>query len=198
MDAKASEPNAGVGEFVFLDDSRYDFVDEKVTVLGATLFSLPHKLLRPDIDEFYTNVIQAGSWGSQQHFAAHRVSRKWLLHTTSDIEKEDSGRAVIILTHFCPTREHIAVGRAYDYRYTTNLGLLNTIMSRNVKLWAFGSTHYNCDYLDMKLHRRFYSNQRGRIRECAGFKAWKVVEVTPTPIPNSEENPDTGSPMDVD
>ncbi|RYP46801.1 hypothetical protein DL768_007043 [Monosporascus sp. mg162] len=46
-----------------------------------------------------------------------------------------------------------------------------------VKVWAFGHTYFNCDFVD-EAGRRAYSNQRGcYFAQVSGFDAEKVVEV---------------------
>ncbi|KAI0828076.1 hypothetical protein F5Y06DRAFT_226142 [Hypoxylon sp. FL0890] len=180
MDAKAlAESNTGIGEFVFLDNSRYDLKDEKVTLLGGTLFNLPHKGLRQSIVDYYTRYMRIGGWGAEQHFQAHKDTCKWLLHESSDIEKEDSQRAIIILSHYCPTRNWAALGTSVMYRFTTDRKWLHRFMTQNVKLWAFGSTHYNCDFIDFDNGKRFYSNQKGFPGEINDFQVTKVVDIGP-------------------
>ncbi|OTA97281.1 hypothetical protein M434DRAFT_391994 [Hypoxylon sp. CO27-5] len=182
MDAKAlEEPNAGMGEFVFLDNTRYDFRDEKLTVLGGTLFNLPRKEIRGCIDDYYRRYIHINGWGPREHFEAHKATRRWLLHTSTDVENEDPERVVIILTHYSPTRHYASVSvRNPGFLHTTDLKWLNRFMSRNVRLWAFGSTHFNCDFVDWETDRRFYSNQGQLLGECEPFSVEKTIDVPTT------------------
>lgn len=179
MDVKASkEFGTGMGEFVFLDNTRYDFKDKRLTVLGGTLFNLPRKDLRDYIDDYYRRFIRIDGWGTRQHFEAHKRTRRWLLRTSSSIENEDPQRAVIILTHYSPTRHHAAISLTNPgYRHSTDLKWLNRFMSRNVRLWAFGSTHYNCDFVDYDTDRRFYSNQKELHGLCEAFNVEKFVDI---------------------
>src|SRR5579859_3857607 len=62
--------NPSLGEFVFLDQTRYD-IDERVTVLGCTLFSniIPeqHQKVSFGLWDFY----DIADWTVEQHNAAH-------------------------------------------------------------------------------------------------------------------------------
>ncbi|KAI1142133.1 hypothetical protein F5Y05DRAFT_409281 [Hypoxylon sp. FL0543] len=180
MAAKASkEGEREMGEFVFLDNSRYDFRHEKVTVLGGTLFSLPRKDHRDSMREYYKDFMRIDGWDANQHFAAHKATCSWLLHTSTAIENEDPDRAIIILTHYCPSVKKQVLGTSTMYHFATDRKWLHRFMTDNVKLWAFGSTHNNCDYTDYDNGTRFYSNQRGFPGECEDFKISKTVEVGP-------------------
>jgi hypothetical protein len=48
--------------------------------------------------------------------------------------------------------------------------------SAAVKVWAFGHTHFNCDYRDEKHPKRVISNQRGYyFAQAEGFDMKNVV-----------------------
>ena len=50
--------------------------------------------------------------------------------------------------------------------------------SANVRLWAFGHTHFNCDFEDLGTKKRVAANQKGyRRSELETFDASKVVKV---------------------
>jgi uncharacterized protein (DUF779 family) len=47
-----------------------------------------------------------------------------------------------------------------------------------VKLWAFGHTHFNCDFVDGRSGKRVLTNQRGYARsQSEGFDVEKVVKI---------------------
>lgn len=47
-----------------------------------------------------------------------------------------------------------------------------------MKLWAFGHTHFNCDFEDERTAKRVLANQKGYARaEALGFDREKVVTV---------------------
>jgi hypothetical protein len=51
-------------------------------------------------------------------------------------------------------------------------------ISPSVKLWAFGHTHFNCDFIDPETGKRVLANQRGcRRSEADGFEPEKVVVI---------------------
>lgn len=48
----------------------------------------------------------------------------------------------------------------------------------NVKLWAFGHTHFNCDFIETETGKRVVTNQRGYyFAQAAGFDSEKIVEL---------------------
>lgn len=50
--------------------------------------------------------------------------------------------------------------------------------SKNVVLWGFGHTHFNCDFVDLDTKRRIVANQKGyRRSESDTFDVAKVVTV---------------------
>lgn len=50
--------------------------------------------------------------------------------------------------------------------------------SEAVILWAFGHTHFNCDFKDPVTGKRVMSNQRGYyFAQSAGYDGEKVVEL---------------------
>ncbi|KAF7911063.1 uncharacterized protein EAF01_002571 [Botrytis porri] len=51
-------------------------------------------------------------------------------------------------------------------------------MSSGVRLWAFGHTHYNCDFREEGTGKRIVANQKGYIRsQVYTFDVGKVVEI---------------------
>ena len=50
--------------------------------------------------------------------------------------------------------------------------------SANVRLWAFGHAHFNCDFEDLGTKKRVVANQKGyRRTELETFDVSKVVRV---------------------
>lgn len=50
-------------------------------------------------------------------------------------------------------------------------------MSKNVKVWAFGHTHWNCDFVE-EGGKRVLTNQRGYyFSQAVGFEAGKCIEL---------------------
>ncbi|KAH7035629.1 uncharacterized protein B0I36DRAFT_239951 [Microdochium trichocladiopsis] len=174
--------------------------DGAVTILGCTLFS--HVPIRAaqrvsmGLNDF--RVIGDG-WDVAQHNAAFRGDLAWLNEQVMALSNSSNSKTkIVIFTHHCPTLDDRAIdpqhrgspltaGFASDLSkqpcVTTNTTATNKGI---VKLWAFGHTHYNCDFVDdddggggeAKSGIRFYTNQRGYYhRQSPGYQEDKVVEV---------------------
>jgi hypothetical protein len=181
---RAEQEQAGrdVGRFVYLQKGRYDFEEDAVTVLGCTLFSrIPSsdfQRLGMGLNDFHVTT----SWTPRQHTRAHEEHLGWLNERVKELE--GSGRKVVVFTHHAPTRDERAVeprfkGGVLQSGFSTDLSGEACWMEREVKLWAFGHTHYNCDFVDGS-GKRVVANQKGydfQGRGTAGWDPEKVVEV---------------------
>jgi len=66
----------------------------------------------------------------------------------------------------------------YCLRNVTDLSDQICWTSADVRLWAFGHTHCNCDFEDLGTKKRVVANQKGYCRsELETFDASKVVKV---------------------
>ncbi|KAK8093048.1 hypothetical protein PG999_014635 [Apiospora kogelbergensis] len=161
--ARQQEGGEQLGAFVLLDQTRFDIDDDEeggVTILGCTLFSK--------------------DWEVEEHNQEHARDLAWL---NSEVESLSGGRRrVAVLTHYCPTFDE----RAQDPQhkdspirsgFATELSGEPCWKSESVKLWAFGHTHYNCNFVD-EYGKRIYANQRGYVfSQSPGFDGTAVVEV---------------------
>ncbi|UNI23911.1 hypothetical protein JDV02_009702 [Purpureocillium takamizusanense] len=103
-------------------------------------------------------------------------------------------RRILILTHHSPTSdprannpEHLDDPRGVQTAFVTDLRGQPCWRSRGgggggsgsaVAAWAFGHTHFNCDFVDEVTGTRVVANQRGYGREDAyDFDAEKVIEI---------------------
>lgn len=187
MAIKASEPGSDLGKFVLLDDNRYDIPDEKITILGGTLFTHPPHDELHVIDEYYDWMLPIRDWGTTQHIQAYTTTLDYFARTCKAIEEEDPGRAVVILTHHCPSIDPLDIGIDDTSDHRTSIYWDSSEIAyhpplawgANVKLWAFGSTHFNIDHEDARTGRRLYCNQRGPCNDCAGFNVSSFVDVMP-------------------
>ncbi|KAI1876206.1 uncharacterized protein JN550_001702 [Neoarthrinium moseri] len=176
------ETGETLGEFVLLDRTRFDIDvgDDQVTILGCTLFSnIPpesHDHVSLRLNDFY----YIEKWEVEKHNEEHQRDVQWL---SSQLEElRGSARKVVVLTHYSPTTD----SRAKDPRHSkspieaafaTDLHDSPMWQNETVKLWAFGHTHYNCDFED-DLGKRLYTNQRGYyFSQAAGFDATRVIQV---------------------
>ncbi|KAK3984997.1 Metallo-dependent phosphatase-like protein [Cladorrhinum sp. PSN332] len=174
---------ASIGQFVPFVRGRYDFDNDdgnKVTVLGCTLFSnVPESNVMQvglGLNDFYVTK----SWTVADHNKEHLTDLKWLNDQVASLQ--GSGRKIAIFTHHSPTADE----RANDPRHAgskissgvrTDLSNEKSWTSADVKLWAFGHTHYNCDFVD-GYGKRVYTNQRGyHFAQAEGYDGERVVEV---------------------
>lgn len=177
------EPGSHLGQFVFLDRTRYDISDD-VTVLGCTLYShVPSENAERvsfGLNDFY----QVDDWTVEKHNAAHATDLAWLNAQFATIEP---GRKIVVLTHHSPvTRDARAVdpahaGNAISSGFATDLSGEECWTDSRVAVWAFGHTHYNCDFEVGGVGgggKRVVSNQRGYyFKQAADFDVEKVVSV---------------------
>jgi hypothetical protein len=181
---KMSDP--GVGEFIFLDQTRYDITSD-CTILGCTLFSqILSEQIMP-VQMFVSDFSNIEDWTPDRHCEAHTSDLSWLNLQVSSLIRQEPSRSILIFTHHSPT----TIAAAVDPRNESDASQVRSAFSTNlskelcwtclqVKLWAFGHTHFNCDFNDPQTGKRAYSNQKGyRRAEVVDFDALKVTQVCP-------------------
>ncbi|KAJ5157117.1 uncharacterized protein N7482_008217 [Penicillium canariense] len=177
-----SKPSETRGQFVFLDKTRYD-ISPTLSVLGCTLFSqvvdeqVDH--VRLGLNDFY----HIDDWSVEAHREAHRADLDWLNSEIDSISRLEPGRKVVVLTHYCPLTSNNVVDPRHRYSKISS-GFMTDLSSERcwkgsvVKLWAFGHTHFNCDFRDFNHEKRVISNQRGYyFSQAASFDAAKIIEI---------------------
>jgi len=177
-----SLPNTATGRFVFLDRTRYD-LNDSVTVLGCTLFSLIVLEQRESVARFVADFSRIEDWTVESHSAAHQADLQWLNGQVEDIMQYEPHRSIIILTHHSPTMLEAAndPGHVKDLAgvrsaFVTDLSDQVCWTSLQVKLWAFGHTHFNCDFQEVRTAKRVVANQKGYCRtELLTFDATKTI-----------------------
>jgi hypothetical protein len=102
-----------------------------------------------------------------------------------NLEREDV--KIIILTHWSPSTDPRAVdpkhaGSPISSGFSTELSGEPCFKSTKVCVWAFGHTHYNCDFFVDRgsdaSPLRLVTNQRGySFAQSAGFDPEKTIEV---------------------
>ncbi|KAH7029070.1 Ser/Thr protein phosphatase superfamily [Microdochium trichocladiopsis] len=174
--------DATLGEFVFLDKSAYTFSpasDGKVTVLGCTLFSrVPEHALKA-VSFGIKNFYHISGWTVEEHDENFQQELSWLNDQVRN--RQDKDDRLVIFTHHSPSLDD----RAMDPKHKNSLilsGFASDLSSEvcwtspNVKLWAFGHNHFNCDFIDEVHQIRVFTNQRGyAISQSHGFDAEKIV-----------------------
>ncbi|KAL1839563.1 hypothetical protein VTJ49DRAFT_1384 [Mycothermus thermophilus] len=207
-DAVRADPDPSLGEFVLLSRTavRLPPPHDDVVVLGCSLFSRV-----PDVDEdaeartaiaTRVNDFQQtrGGWDVNAHTAAHARDLAWLNEQVTALEQAgDSNTRIAILTHWSPTRDSRSAHPQYEgsvitSAFSTDLSREVCFRSGRVKVWAFGHTHYNCDFLVERSGSagplRLVTNQRGySFRPAKGFDGEKTVELTTASQDPPKEGP---------
>ncbi|KAK2015979.1 Ser/Thr protein phosphatase [Colletotrichum eremochloae] len=179
---REQDPSAGLGEYVFMYQREYTLPDTDITILGCTLFSnVPDSKLTAvsnGLNDFYA----IDDWTVEEHCQRHNEDLAWLNARVKATE-QDPRRAIVILTHHSPTNDSRAVDPLHvnsniQSGFSTDLRGQLCWENSQVKLWAFGHTHYNCDFVDEETGKRVYTNQKGySAGPSAGFRAGDVAQI---------------------
>ena len=177
--------NHSLGVFVLLDRTVFRLPDSNTVVLGCSLFShVPPEsemTVGASLNDFY----HTNGWDVAAHNEAHKRDLAWLNEQVAALQ--DSEASIIIFSHWSPSQapgsaDARHTGSPITSAFSTDLSGEKCFRSGNVKLWAFGHTHYNCD---LALERRdgagplrLVANQRGYyFAQSDGFEMEKTVEV---------------------
>lgn len=167
-----------IGRFIFLDQTRYD-LDGTLTILGCTLFSRIKPAQRAEVSSRFIDFKQIHQWNAEDHVSAHKSDLKWLNSQVSEISKSEPRRQIVIFTHYSPTLDERAVDKNHQDSlvssgFSTDLSNDGCWTNRSVVLWAFGHTHFNCDFID-DFRKQVAANQMGyALAQEKTFDAKKV------------------------
>jgi len=173
-----------IGRFVFLDQTRHD-INDTLTVLGCTLFSRITAEQATEVGSRLIDFRQIQNWTVADHVDAHFSDLQWLNTQVSAISRDEPRRQIVIFTHHCPTLDAQAAherhrGSPVTSGFATDLGAEACWTSPAVVMWAFGHTHFSCDFTD-EWGKRVVANQRGygaarssSAEITAGFDAGKT------------------------
>jgi len=168
------ENDKHLGQLVFLDQTRFD-VSPDITILGCTLFSDIGPAQANDVSFGLNDFYYIEDWTVEQHTETHKKEIAWLNGEVRNLAETEPHRSVVVLTHYSPTIIEAAVDPAHAQSkissgFATDLSTEDCWTSSNVRLWAFGHTHYNCQYKDAATVKRVVTNQRGyAFRQAPGF-----------------------------
>ncbi|KAK7974297.1 hypothetical protein PG989_016145 [Apiospora arundinis] len=185
--ARKQEGGKQLGTFVLLDQTRFDIDDEEdgsLTILGCTLFSKVPEQSRREVSFRLNDFNFIQDWEVEDHDRQHARELAWLNSEVKSLSAADPPRKVAVLTHYCPTFDARAQDPAHkdspiQSGFASDLSGEPCWTTPGVVLWAFGHTHYNCDYIG-QYGKRIYANQRGYNmvgRQSPGFDGTAVVEV---------------------
>ena len=181
MEQKRISGKGSIGRFVFLDHTRFD-LDSNISVLGCTLCSkVPPEQARA-VQSRLADFRDILDWDVGDHVDAHLEDLAWLNHQVEHIEAAEPDRRIIIFTHHSPTIDTRANGSKYRNSEVRS-GFVNDLSdetcwkSKAVVCWAFGHTHFNCDFVD-EHGKRIVANQKGyNLFPQSTFLASKVVDI---------------------
>ncbi|SPQ23674.1 35ea45ce-7097-4dca-8079-7adc355c0586 [Thermothielavioides terrestris] len=177
-----------LGEFVLLDRGVFRLPDSRTVVLGCSLFShVPpdrHAAVSMGLNDFFQT---GGGWDVDAHNEMHRRDLAWLNAQVAELEASSDDVRIAILSHWSPTLDPRAIdprhaGSPITSAFSTDLSGERCFRSDRVKVWAFGHTHYNCDFVvqrpDGASPLRLVANQRGYyFAQSNAFDGEKTVEV---------------------
>ncbi|MCJ1458942.1 hypothetical protein MMC28_009318 [Mycoblastus sanguinarius] len=86
---------SSIGQFVFLDQTRYDFPDignGRVTILGCTLFSRVVPEQAREVVSRFIDFKDLIDWDVEDHNDCHEADVQWLNNEVQKINLEDSER----------------------------------------------------------------------------------------------------------
>ena len=177
------QEQSGQGSLVLLDKGRFDVADD-FTILGCTLHSHidanREEQVSFGLNDFYH--IQGG-WDVSKHRRAHQEDLAWLNDQVASLARDTPHRRIAIFTHHSPCINANTIDPKHTTSpltsaFATDLSTQPCWTSNNVRLWAFGHTHFNCDFVDTPTGKRVVTNQRGYyFAQAAGFDAEKVVRI---------------------
>ena len=164
LHSKQDGPDS-IGSFVFLDQTRYDLSSD-LAVLGCTLFSGVSEAHKEHVSFGLNDFYHINDWTVEDHMAFHKADLEWLNDQVSHIAASEPHRKIVIFTHHSPVTQD---ARAVDPRhgnsplssgFATDLSAQECWKSPLVRLWAFGHTHFNVNYVE-DTGKMVVSNQRG-------------------------------------
>ena len=181
--------DASVGDFILLDREVFWLPGTDTAVLGCSLFSFVPPQSEMAVSFGLQDFFQTeGGWDVGKHNEAHKRDLAWLNAQVSDLEKKKDVK-VIIFSHWSPSTDPKSldprhIGSPITSGFSTDLSREKCFTSGNVKLWAFGHTHYNCDFEVTREGEagplRLLANQRGYYSAQAGaFHGEKTVLIWP-------------------
>ncbi|CCM00741.1 uncharacterized protein FIBRA_02781 [Fibroporia radiculosa] len=167
-----------LGEFIFLNRTRHD-VPAELTILGCTLWAA----LNPDdldiLSWSLTDFRRISSFDPESFTAIHNADLEWLNATISMISQAEPARKIVVFTHHAPTLSGTGdpkyEGQPTNSAFATELTGEPCWTTGNVVLWAFGHTHWSCDF--ERAGVRVYSNQRGYGEGGPGYSADKTIDL---------------------
>ncbi|KZT67410.1 Ser/Thr protein phosphatase superfamily protein [Daedalea quercina L-15889] len=175
--AHAADPEAK-GEFIFLNRTRYD-LSPSVTILGCTLWSALDPANMDILLWSLNDFKRIDNFNPATYTKSHRADLAWLRRSLMEIRAREPGRRVVVFTHHAPTVEDTSdpryAGGPSNSAFATELSTEADIWAPPLVLWAFGHTHWSCDFERRGV--RVVSNQRGYQEGDDSFETATVLQL---------------------
>merc|ERR1711939_215561 len=145
------------GKLLFMNRARFDIPGTKYTILGRTL----HSHIASNFTKLTNDFQRIKDWRVAHHNAEHQRDLDWLQASLTELAQ--SGRRVIVATHYAPAfektthpaNENNAVSQCFS---SDTLKALDAWQgSGQVSHWIFGHTHWNTKFKHGRV--RLLSNQ---------------------------------------
>lgn len=171
---------------MFLDQTRYD-LSPTTTLLGCTIHSRIQASQQDRVTFGLYDFYNIPDWTVPDHNTAHASDLAWLKSQIRALTAEASShptRHVMVLTHHSPTTDPQALDPGHAQSkissgFMTDLSKEECWTSPLVRLWMFGHTHFNCDFVEEEgagMGKRVLANQRGdHFAAADDFNVGKVV-----------------------
>ncbi|KAF2459308.1 Metallo-dependent phosphatase-like protein [Lineolata rhizophorae] len=177
--------NASLGEFVLLDRAIFELPGTNVIILGCSLFSFIPPESEMAVSFGLNDFFQINDWDVEAHNEAHRQDVAWLNAQVAELQQRNV--KIMILSHWSPSKHARSIDPKHaaspiTSAFSTDLSDQVCFKNDKVKVWAFGHTHYNCDFMVKREGDagplRLLANQRGYyFAQAEGFNGEKTVEV---------------------
>ncbi|KAH3945052.1 hypothetical protein HBI25_149300 [Parastagonospora nodorum] len=125
---------------------------------------------------------QIDSWDVQAHNEAHLRAIAWLNAEVAHLEQLDT--TTIVLSHWSPSTDVRSVDPRHSASpissgFSTDLSSQPCFQNKNFKVWAFGHTHYNCDFMADRRRDagplRLLTNRRDYFAQADGLDREEIV-----------------------
>ena len=139
---------------------------------------------------FVSDFSEINEWTIDSHNAAHQADLQWLNSQIFACARHEPHRSIVALTHYSPTvleeaddPKHVKDNYQIRSAFSTDLSDQLCWTNPQVKLWAFGHTHFNCDMIDPQTKKRIVGNQKGYWKaESLSFSGTKIVDIDIAPL----------------
>lgn len=177
--------NRLLGEFVLLDRAAFWLSGTNVAILSYSLFSSIPPESQMAVSLGLNDFFQTSDWDVGMHNEAHKRDLAWLNAQVADLEQSDV--KIMIFSHWSPSLNVRAIEPRHSESsimtaFSTELSEEACFKSDKIKVWAFGHTHYNCNFTVERKGGaeplRLLANQRGYyFAQAEGYDGEKTVEV---------------------